>query len=121
MNIDHPYILDILVITYMFLNKVKESISFGFRAILEFMAIVKPISLQNLHYKLKFRIPHTDLNYFIKLYVNSFWQIFRNFWDTSRLYSIQNKVNKPRIFNLNNRDDVVISRICIGHSRLTHS
>ena len=67
MNIDHPYILDILVITYVFLNKVKQSISFGFRATLEFMAILKSIALQNLRSSLKFKIPHTDLKYLIKL------------------------------------------------------
>ena len=35
--------------------------------------------------------------------------------------TIQNKVNKPCYFNLTRRDDVIISRIRISHSRLTHS
>ena len=41
------------------------------------------------------------------------------FCDTSKLYSIQNKVNKPCTFYLKRTDDVIISRIRIGHSRLT--
>ena len=71
----------------------------------------------------KFKIPYTYLKYFIKLYINSLLEIFWDFCDTctSKLKSIQNKVNKPCNFNLKRRDDVIISRIRIGHSRLTHS
>ena len=42
------------------------------------------------------------------------------FCDTSKLYSIQNKVNKPSNFNLKLTDDLIISLIRIDHSRLTH-
>ena len=69
----------------------------------------------------KFKIPSTDLKHFIKLYINSLWQIFWDFCDTSKLYSIQNKVNIPYNFNLKRSDQVVISRIRIGHSKLTHT
>lgn len=43
------------------------------------------------------------------------------FCDTGKLYFIQNEVNIPYNFNLNGRDQVIISRICIGHSKLTHT
>ena len=57
----------------------------------------------------------------MKLYINSLWQIFWNFCDTSKLYSIQNKVNIPYKFNLKRSDQVVILGIRIGHSKLTHT
>ena len=46
------------------------------------------------------------------------------FWgvcDTSKLYFVQNKVNIPDNFNLKRSDQAVISRIRIGHSKLTHT
>ena len=52
--------------------------------------------------------------------INSLWQIFWDFCDTSELYSIQNKVNIPYNFNLKRSDQIVISRIRIGLSKLTH-
>ena len=52
----------------------------------------------------KFKIPSRDLKHFIKIYINSFWQIFWDFCDTSKLYSIQNKVNIPYNFNLKRSD-----------------
>ena len=44
----------------------------------------------------KFKIPSTDF----KLYINSRWQIFWDFYDTSKLYIIQNKGAIPYNFNL---------------------
>ena len=124
MNIDHPYSFDILC-NYLHVSRQGKIVNFfGFPATLEFMAIVKPIAMQNLHSSfeiIKFRIPYTDLKYFIKLYINSLWQIFSDFYDTSKLYSIQNKVTKPCNFNLKRTYDFIISGIRIGHSRLTHS
>ena len=70
---------------------------------------------------LKLKIPYADFKHFSNYYVNSLWQIFWNFCDTSKLYSIQNKVNIPYRFNLKRSDQVVISRIRIGHSKLTHT
>ena len=66
-------------------------------------------------------MPSTGLKYFIKLYINSLWQIFWDFCDTSKLYSIQNEVNIPYNFNLKHSDQTVVSRIRIGHSKLTHT
>ena len=67
-----------------------------------------------------FKIPYTDLKYLIKIYVNSLWQIYWNFCDESKLYAIENKVNKSPHFGLKRQDEVIISRIRIGHSKITH-
>ena len=69
----------------------------------------------------KLKIPFTHLKHFIKLYINSHWQIFWDICDTSKLYSIQNKVNIPYHFNIKRSDQVVISRIRIGHLTLTNT
>ena len=69
----------------------------------------------------QFQISFTDLKHFFKLYINSRWQIFLDFCDTSKLYSIQNKANIPYNLNLKRSDQVFISRIRIGHSQLTHT
>ena len=66
------------------------------------------------------KILSADLKHFIELYIKSLWQIFWAFCDTSKLYSIQNKVNIQYNFNLKRNDQVIISRIRIGHSKLTH-
>ena len=52
---------------------------------------------------------------------HSYVQVYflRCICDKSKLYSIQNKVNKTCNLNLKRRDDVIISRIPRGHSRLT--
>ena len=71
----------------MFRNRVKWSTSAGFQAVLVYMGTMKQIRLQNLHSSSKF--PSTDLNHSIKLCVNSLWQIFWNFCDTSKLCSFK--------------------------------
>ena len=115
MNIDHPYILDILYNYHYVSNQSKivnicripshTEADMAAKYALEFEIV-------------NFKIPSTDFKHFIKL---SLWQIFWNFCDSSKLYSIQNKVNIPYNFNLNRSDQVVISRIRIGHSKLTHT
>ena len=67
----------------------------------------------------KLKLPSTDLIHFIKLYVNSLRQIFRDF--CGKLCYIQNKVSIPYNHNLKRSDQGVISRICIGLSKLVHS
>ena len=44
-----------------------------------------------------------------------------DFCDTSKLYSIQNMVNIPYYLNLKQSDQVIISRIRIGQSKLTYT
>ena len=59
-------------------------------------------------------------------YVNALYWVFivtppRDFCDTSKVYSIQNKVNMPNNFNVKRSGQLVISRIRIGHSKLTQT
>ena len=55
-----------------------------------------------------------SLEYLIKFFINSLWQVFWDFEDT-------NKVNKPCNYGLKRQDEVNISRLRIGHSKFTHS
>ena len=45
------------------------------------------------------------------LFIRYFW----DFYDKSKLYSNQNKVNKPYNFSLTRQDEVIFSRIRNGH------
>ena len=127
MNIDHPYVLYVLYSYYLVSNQSKTIINICWipsnitcskdgkneadeaaKSALEFEIV-------------QFKIPSTDLKHFIKLYKNSLWQIFWDFCDTSKLYPNQNKVNIPYNFNLKRSDQVVISRIRIGHLKFTHT
>ena len=124
MNIDHPYILDI-VKTYYLLTKQNKMV--------EFCWIPSHIGIYGnnkadkaakdaLKFDIaQFQIPYSDLKFFTKVYVNSLWQIYWDSYHTSKLYSIQNKVNKPCNIILKREDEVIISRLRIGHSKLTHS
>ena len=124
MNIDHPYILDILNQHWLLSKQGK---------IIEFCWIPSHIGIHGntkadkaakdaLQYDIvHYKIPYTDLKYLIKLYVNSLWQIYWDFCDTSKLYSIQNKVNKSSNIILKRQDEVIIYRLRIGHTKLTHN
>ena len=61
-----------------------------------------------------------DLLHFIKLYLNFLWHDFWDFFDTIKLF-LKNKANKPNNSHLKHSDQVIISRIRIGHSKLTHT
>ena len=79
-------------------------------------AVKSALELENV----TFKIYSTDFKYFIKLY-NSFWYICCVFCGTSKLYSIQNKVNMPNAFHLRRCQQVIISRSRIHYSNLTHT
>ena len=88
MNIDHPFILDILF-NYLHASRQSKIVNFfwipshiGIHGNSKADSAAKSVIV-------KFRITYTDFTYFIKLYINSLWQIFLDFCD----YSIQNKVN----------------------------
>ena len=116
MKIEHPYILDILTYSYYYVSNQGK--------IVNFCQIPSPIGIHgNNEAKFEivnFKIPSSYLKHFIKLYIKSLSQIRWDFCDTSKLYSIQNKVNIPYNFNLKRSDQVIFSRIRIGHSKLTH-
>ena len=125
MNIDHPYILDILC-NYLHASRQGKIVNFFWipsHIGIHGKSKADSAAKSALQFEIvKCKIPYTDLKYFIKLYINSLWQIFWNFCDMSKLYSIQNMVNKPCNFNRKRTDDdFIISQIRIGHSRLTNA
>ena len=88
MNIDHPYILDILC-NYLHASRQGKIVNFfliashiGIHGNSKADSAAKSVLKFEI---MKLRIPYTDLKYFIKLYFNSLWQTFWNFWDTSKL------------------------------------
>ena len=123
MNIDHPYILDILQ-QYTILTEQSKHVEFCWipsHIGIHGNAKADKAAKDALKYDIThFRIPYTDLKFLIKLYVKSLWQIYWDFCDTSKLYSIQNKVDRPSKILLK-REEVIITRLRIGHSKLTHS
>ena len=120
MSIDHQYILDILYSYYHVSYQGK---------IVNICWILNHIGIHGNNEADKAvqsavrncKIKNSILKHFIKLYINSLWQIIWDFCDTSKLYPFQIKVNIPYNYNLKRRDQVVISRIRIGHSKLTRT
>ena len=122
MNIEHPFILDILK-QYCILTRRGK--------IVEFCWIPSHIGIHGntkadkaakdaLKFDItQFQIPYIDLKLSIKVYINYLWQTYWDSNHTSKLYAIQNKVNKPCNVILKREDEVIISRLRIGHSKLT--
>ena len=87
------------------------------------MADLAAKSAQTLNIDTHFRVPYTDLKVKTKEYINQKWQ---NFWDkypNNKLYKV-----KPIIGNwnmcpvkLNRKEEVILTRLHIGHTKLTHS
>jgi hypothetical protein len=93
MNIDHPYILDV-VKKYYLLSKQNKIVELCWipshigicgntkadKAAKDALKYIYDIAL--------FRIPYTDLKYLIRIYmyVNSLWQNHLDFHDTNKLY-----------------------------------
>jgi hypothetical protein len=98
MNIEHPFILDILK-QYCILSRQNK--------IVEFCWIPSHIGIYGnskadkpakdaLKFDIaQFQIPYTDLKLFIKVYVNSLLQIYWDSYHTIKHYSILKKINKP--------------------------
>ena len=67
------------------------------------MSTIKQLWLQIRTPARSSKIPYTDLNFFIKFYTNSLWQIFLDFCDRNILYSIQ-----PYNNSLNRQDKTIV-------------
>jgi hypothetical protein len=94
MNIEHPFILDILK-QYCILIKQDKIVEFcwipshfGIYGITKADKATKDALKFDIA---QFEIPYTDFFLIIKVYVNSLWQIYWDSYHTSKLYSIQNK------------------------------
>ena len=68
-----------------------------------------------------FKVPYTDKFYQVKQYVNSCWQQYWNENNQQKLYQIMPVIGEFNVCSLSRREQVVIHRIRIGHTRLTHS
>ena len=70
-----------------------------------------------------FKVPFTDFKPLLSAFVTSKWQTAWNECTTNKLHSIQPKLGEwPPGYKINTRrDEVVITRLRIGHTHLTHS
>ena len=68
-----------------------------------------------------FKLPCTDFKPFINVYILSKWQLS---WDRAtfnKLHEIKPVLGKNTIYRSLRREEVVLTRLRIGHTRLTHS
>ena len=68
-----------------------------------------------------FKLPCTDFKPFINRYILSKWQLS---WDRAtfnKLHEIKPVLGKNTIYRSLRREEVVLTRLRIGHTRLTHS
>ena len=68
-----------------------------------------------------FKLPCTDFKSFINRYILSKWQLS---WDRAtfnKLHEIKPVLGKNNIYRSLRREEVVLTRLRIGHTRLTHS
>lgn len=66
------------------------------------------------------KLPHTDYKHAVKQYVQSIWHENWNKLQDNKLHSIKPKLQLRKPLQLNRRDSVVLTRLKIGHSPLTH-
>ena len=68
-----------------------------------------------------FKLPCTDFKPFINRYILSKWQLS---WDRAtfnKLHEVKPVLGKNTIYRSLRREEVVLTRLRIGHTRLTHS
>jgi ribonuclease HI len=66
-------------------------------------------------------IPYSDLKPVINSYVCANWQ---KLWDTevhNKLHAIEPRIGSAKFYRLPRRDEIIIHRLRIGHTRFTHS
>ena len=69
-----------------------------------------------------FKIPFINFKPFINEYVFNEWQSIWSRADDNKLKEIEPHVKRPRLIHkLSRREEIVLSRLRIGHTRLTHS
>jgi len=65
-------------------------------------------------------VPHSDYKSLIRLQALRQWQQHWNCETESNLHSIEPRVNVINMFRLPRRDEIIIHRLRIGHTYLTH-
>ena len=68
-----------------------------------------------------FKLPCTDFKPFINRYILSKWQLSRDRATFNKLHEIKPVLGKNTIYRSLRREEVVLTRLRIGHTRLTHS
>ena len=67
------------------------------------------------------KIPYTDLIYYAKFYLRQKWQTFWDQQTQNKLHSVQPELGLwPDSSQERRRDELVLSRLRIGHTYLTH-
>ena len=67
------------------------------------------------------QIPHSDLKSLVSSYVKGCWQDSWNAEPNNKLYKIQPTIIPSTVRHLPRRDEVLIHRLRVGHTHLTHS
>ena len=65
------------------------------------------------------QIPYTDLNRCAKSYVRSQWQLFWDEQEFNKLHAVNPQIG-PTVCRPSRREDIILHRIRIGHTYLTH-
>ena len=69
-----------------------------------------------------FKIPHTDIKRSINIHIQNKWQNYWNNFPNNKLYKIKPKITKwENNQKINRKQDVILTRLRIGHTYLTHS
>ena len=68
-----------------------------------------------------FKLPCTDFKPFINRYILSKWQLSLDRATFNKLHEIKPVLGKNTIYRSLRREEVVLTRLRIGHTRLTHS
>ena len=65
-------------------------------------------------------LPHSDYFALIRNYVLSQWQTSWSLETQNKLHAVEPKVNLTKSYRLSRRDEIIIHRLRIGHTFLTH-
>ena len=100
MNIDHPYILDVLYSYYFFSNQGK-TVNFWILSNICIHgnneageAAKSTLDFEIVNFKI---FLSTGLKHFIKFYINYLWQIFWDFCDTSKLFKTKWRLKRTKL------------------------
>ena len=69
-----------------------------------------------------FKIPYVNFKPFINEYISDKWQTIWNGARFDKLREVEPIVKRPRVIHkLSRREEMVLARLRIGHTRITHS